>query len=112
MNIKIKSPDTEEDPQADYQWTQKHFDFIYDYMCKADAAITTLDGYEKYINVDSFIDWFLVHELSYNLDSCFRRSCYITKPTLSRLEMGPIWDFDLPSAICTWITRSTTTGLR
>ena len=95
VNIKIKSPDTEEDPQADYQWTQKHFDFIYDYMCKADAAITTLDGYEKYINVDSFIDWFLVHELSYNLDSCFRRSCYITKPTLSRLEMGPIWDFDL-----------------
>ena len=46
VNIKIKSPDTEEDPQADYQWTQKHFDFIYDYMCKADAAITTLDGYE------------------------------------------------------------------
>ena len=36
-----------------------------------------------------------MHELSYNLDSCFRRSCYITKPTLSRLEMGPIWDFDL-----------------
>ena len=95
VNIKIKSPDTEEDPQSEYNWTQEHFDFIYDYMCKADTAITTLDGYEKYINVDTFIDWFLVHELTYNLDSCFRRSCYITKPSLCRLEMGPVWDFDL-----------------
>lgn len=95
VNIKIKSPDTEEDPQADLNWDQKHFDFIYNYVCKADDAITHLDNYEKYINVDSFIDWFLVHELTYNLDSCFRRSCYITKQTLGRLEMGPVWDFDL-----------------
>ncbi len=95
VNILIKSPSTEEDPNADYNWEQKHFDFIYKYMCKADEAITTLTDYEKYINVDSFIDWFLVHELSYNLDSCFRRSCYITKPKLNRLEMGPVWDFDL-----------------
>lgn len=95
VNILIKSPDTELDPDSDYNWTQEHFDFIYDYMCKADQAITTLTDYEKYINVDSFIDWFLVHELTYNLDSCFRRSCYITKPILGRLEMGPIWDFDL-----------------
>ena len=95
MNIKIKSPDTEEDPQAEYNWTQAHYDFIYDYMCKADTAITTLTNYDKYINVNSFIDWFLVHEYTYNLDSCFRRSCYITKPKLYRLEMGPVWDFDL-----------------
>lgn len=95
VNIKIKSPDTEEDPNAEYNFTQKHYDFIYSYMCRADNAITTLTDYEDYINVDSFIDWFLVHEFSYNLDSCFRRSCYITKPKLSRLEMGPVWDFDL-----------------
>lgn len=95
VNILIKSPDTEEDPNAEYNWTQEHFDFIYDYMCKADNAITTLTDYERYINVESFIDWFLVHELTYNLDSCFRRSCYITKPKLGKLEMGPVWDFDL-----------------
>ncbi len=94
-DILIKSPDTENDPNAEYNWTQEHFDFIYDYMCKADTAITTLTDYEKYIDVDSFIDWFLVHELSYNLDSCFRRSCYVTKPKLGKLKMGPVWDFDL-----------------
>lgn len=94
-NIKIKSPDTEVDPNSDYNWTQEHYDFIYNYMCKADKAITTLTDYDKYINVDSFIDWFLVHEFTYNLDSCFHRSCFITKPKLGRLEMGPVWDFDL-----------------
>lgn len=95
VNIKIKSPDTEQDPNAEYNWTQEHYDFIYNYMCRADKAITTLTDYDKYINVDSFIDWFLVHEFTYNLDSCFHRSCYITKPKLARLEMGPVWDFDL-----------------
>ncbi len=94
-NIKIKSPDTDIDPDSDENWTQEHFDYIYDYVCRADTAITTLTDYEKYINVDSFIDWFLVQEFSYNLDSCFRRSCYITKPKLGKLEMGPVWDFDL-----------------
>ena len=95
INILIKSPDTEIDPNAEYNWTQEHFDFIYDYVCKADEAITTLTNYEKYIDVDSFIDWFLVQELTYNLDSCFRRSCYITKPKFGKLKMGPVWDFDL-----------------
>lgn len=95
INIKIKSPDTETDPNSDYNWTQEHFDFIYNYVCRADKAITTLTNYDKFIDIDSFVDWFLVHEFSYNLDSCFNRSCYITKPKLGRLEMGPVWDFDL-----------------
>lgn len=95
INIKIKSPDTDPDPNEEYNWTQEHFDYIYKYVCKADAAITTLTDYDDYIDVDSFIDWFILHELTYNLDSCFNRSCYITKPKLGRLEMGPVWDFDL-----------------
>ena len=95
INVLIKSPDTEIDPNEDYNWTQEHFDYIYDYVCRADKAITTLTDYDEYINVDSFIDWFLVHELTYNLDSCFHRSCYITKQSMCRLEMGPVWDFDL-----------------
>lgn len=95
INIKIKSPDTEIDPNSDYNWTQEHFDFIYNYVCRADKAITTLTDYDKFIDIDSFVDWFLVHEFTYNLDSCFNRSCYITKPKLGRLEMGPVWDFDL-----------------
>lgn len=87
-DIAIKSP-------KDEKLTQENYDYIYKYMCLADEAITTLDGYETYIDVDSFIDWFLLHELTYNLDSCFHRSCFITKDRGGKLKMGPVWDFDL-----------------
>lgn len=95
LNISIESPDIKPDPKRQFNWTQQHFDYIYDYMCKADDAVTKLENYEDYIDVDSFIDWFLVHELTYNLDSCFNRSCFITKPAGGKLKMGPVWDFDL-----------------
>lgn len=88
MDIAIKSP-------KDEKLTQENYDYIYKFMCLADEAVTTLNGYETYIDVDSFIDWFLLHELTYNLDSCFHRSCYITKDRGGKLKMGPVWDFDL-----------------
>ncbi len=87
-NILIKAPEDE-------KLKQENYDYIYEYMCRADKAITTLDGYDTYIDVDSFIDWFLLHELTYNLDSCFHRSCFLTKNRGEKLKMGPVWDFDL-----------------
>lgn len=75
--------------------TQAQADFIIDYCLKADAAVKALDGYEDYLDVDSLIDWFITHELFYNLESCFRRSCFLTKEPGGKLKMGPLWDFDL-----------------
>lgn len=88
INILIKAPEDE-------KLTQANYDYIYKYVSLADEAIVSLDGYETYIDVDSFIDWFLLHELTYNLDSCFHRSCYMTKDRGGKLKMGPVWDFDL-----------------
>lgn len=87
-NVLIKYPNDE-------KLTQEKYDYIYKYMTIVDEAITTLGDYETYIDVDSFIDWFLLHELTYNLDSCFHRSCYMVKDRGGRLTMGPVWDFDL-----------------
>ena len=86
--VVIRSP--EEDVITKEQRT-----FIQDYMNMAERAIISGSGYEEYIDVDSFCDWMIIHELSYNLDSCFRRSCFITKDKGGKLKMGPIWDFDL-----------------
>lgn len=88
MDIKIKAPKGE-------KLTQENYDYIYKYICMVDEKITTLSDYETYINVDSFIDWFLIHELTYNLDSCFHRSCFLIKDRGGKLELGPVWDFDL-----------------
>jgi hypothetical protein len=51
-------------------------------------------GYRAYIDVDSFIDFFLLNELSHNVDG-FRLSTYMHKDKKGKLKMGPIWDFNL-----------------
>ena len=86
--IAIKHPDST-------QLTKEQLDFLTDYVRDADEAVRMLDGYEDYIDVDSLIDWVIIHELTYNLDCCFRRSCYLIKEKGGKLKMGPIWDFDL-----------------
>lgn len=86
--VKVKDPDGDE-------LTDEQFSYIRDYMQKANDAVVSLDGYEDYIDVDSLIDWFILHEWTYNLDSSFRRSCYMVKEPGGKLVMGPPWDFDL-----------------
>ena len=84
----IKHPDST-------KLSQEQLDYLIDYVKAADEAVRTLSNYEEYIDVDSLIDWVILHELTYNLDSCFRRSCYLIKEKGGKLKMGPIWDFDL-----------------
>jgi hypothetical protein len=52
------------------------------------------EGYKKYIDVPSFIDFFLLTELMQNHDG-YRLSTYLQKERGEKLKMGPIWDFDL-----------------
>lgn len=54
------------------------------------------DGYAQYIDVPSFIDWYLVNELTKNNDAVFFTSCYLYyDPELKKICMGPDWDFDI-----------------
>lgn len=82
------------DPKPE-DMTDEQRKFIMDYVNAADSAIVTGGNYEDYIDVDSFVDWIIMQELTCNLDSCFRRSCYFTKDKGGKIKMGPIWDFDL-----------------
>jgi hypothetical protein len=53
-------------------------------------------GYRKYLDVDSFIDWYLVNEITKNPDAIFYSSVYIYyDPEKELYCMGPIWDFDI-----------------
>ena len=80
--------------------TDRQREFIQDYVNKTEEAIVSGVGYQDYIDVDSFIDWIIIHELTYNLDSCFQRSCFMTKDKGGKLQMGPIWDFDIAFGNC------------
>lgn len=75
-------------------------DFINDYetvLYSPDfASVTT--GYRKYIDTNSFIDYFIINELSRNNDG-FKKSSYFHKDKdsstqMAKLKAGPVWDFD------------------
>ena len=56
-----------------------------------------LNGYRKYIDVNSWVDYFLLSELSKNVDG-YRISTYFYKEKDSDgglLHMGPVWDYDI-----------------
>jgi hypothetical protein len=56
----------------------------------------TLVGYRNYLDVPSFIDYFLINELSRSNDG-FKKSVFYHKDKYSnggKLKAGPVWDFD------------------
>ena len=52
------------------------------------------NGYPAYIDVSSFVDFFLLNELSNNVDG-YRLSTFMYKDKNDKLTLGPIWDFNL-----------------
>lgn len=56
----------------------------------------TATGYRKYMDVASFIDYFIVNEVSRSADG-FKKSVFFHKDKYSnggKLHAGPVWDFD------------------
>ena len=57
-----------------------------------------INGYKKYLDLNSFLDYFIINELSRNNDG-FKKSCYFHKDkdsntAVAKLNAGPVWDFD------------------
>lgn len=72
-----------------------------------DEFETMLEGkdfatkYADYIDVNSFVDWYIVNEFAKNFDSLFQTSVYVYyDPAAGKLKMGPNWDFDLGVGNC------------
>lgn len=71
-----------------------------------------ISGYAKYIDQASFIDYFLINELTKNADA-YRISTYLYKDRDSidsKLHMGPIWDYNLGFGNVDYCTGPETTG--
>jgi spore coat protein CotH len=76
--------------------------YIQDYMHDFETALLDdtdgdFDGnytYTDYIDLDSFVDFFLLNELAHNADA-YRLSTFMYKDRGEKLHMGPVWDFNL-----------------
>ncbi|MDB4050179.1 CotH kinase family protein [Flavobacteriaceae bacterium] len=52
-------------------------------------------GYRSFIDIPSFVDWFIVNEISKNQDARSYSSIYFNYIPGEKIKMGPVWDFDL-----------------
>ena len=91
--INIKEPETE--------YNSTEFNYVNDLINEFENVLMGADfadpdiGYAKYIDVDSFIDWYLISEIVKNQDSKSFSSIFLNVIPGEKIKMGPLWDFDL-----------------
>ncbi len=85
--------------------------YIQDYVDQMEQSFQQSDyaapktGYAKWIDVPSFVDYFIHTEVSLNADG-FKRSTYFFKDkdeadgVVSKMEAGPVWDYNLAYGNC------------
>jgi len=64
-------------------------------VLKSSTFSNPTQGYQKYIDVDSFVDWYLINEITKNQDARNYSSIYLNVIPGEKIKMGPLWDFDL-----------------
>ncbi|MHC4284926.1 MAG: CotH kinase family protein, partial [Planctomycetota bacterium] len=80
--------------------TQAQADWIKGYLDEFETVLygpsftDPVNGYTKYIDVNSFLDIHILVEMTKNIDG-FRLSTYMSKDRGGKLNMGPAWDYNL-----------------
>ena len=102
QTINWRSPVSPHDPANIQKVTDDQQAYVDDYLNEfwsvlndpdQDVAYDPIDGYEKYIDVDSWIDHHLLNVVAFNVNAQ-RISAYFHKDVGGKIEFGPIWDFD------------------
>lgn len=101
----VKEPEDANEQQMNYIQSyfntfEKHifpdlptgFPYIQNYAHLAGIPDSTVYG--KYIDINSFINYWIVQELTENRDGRLPGSIYMYKGVGGKLSMGPLWDFD------------------
>ena len=94
MGVPMMFSDPEEPSAAQLAEIKKFFSDFEDCLYRSDFNDPET-GYAKYIDVKSFIDYFIVQELTKNTDGNLRKSSFITRKKGQKLVMYHLWDFDL-----------------
>lgn len=98
MDVPMMFSDPEEPTAQQLEYVQNLFQSFEDALRAKDWSEET--GYPKYIDVDSFIDYYIVQELTKNIDGNLRKSTFLTKERGKKLEMYHLWDFDITLGNC------------
>jgi hypothetical protein len=92
----LEYPKYDDDGFEDPAFYKQAFDYIKKYVEDVRAAIDSGSSTQikQLCDWNSFIDYFLVEELSKEVDS-YQMSIFVNKKVGGKMQMGPLWDFDI-----------------
>ncbi|MBQ4617508.1 MAG: CotH kinase family protein [Clostridia bacterium] len=104
LYVQVKTPEIPSKEQLNY--IETYLQTVNDLIRAQDERVW------DYIDMDGFIDWYLINETFKNTDSNFLSSVKLFKDKDGKLFMGPAWDFDLGSGAVAYSKIDDPTGWR
>lgn len=89
-----------ESPTAAQQSYVKNLFKSFENVLRSSYFADPSNGYARYIDVDSWVNNYIIQELTKNVDGNLRKSTFITKEKGKKLEMYHVWDFDFTLGNC------------
>lgn len=86
------------DPEVEYD--DDNYVFIKQFVLKAeevlfsDSFLDKDNGWQKYLDINSFVDYYIINEITKNTDAMWSSS-FMNLIRGGILKMGPLWDYDL-----------------
>ncbi len=110
LPIMFKDPEQPNDAQFNYVQTcfNRAESALY-----AESFLDSTEGYSHYIDVESFLKYYIVQELSKNCDGNMRGSCYLALKSDGKIYQPFVWDFDIAfgnAKHITWEQGATSAG--
>lgn len=96
VSFSLKDPDD----YSGWEQIKDYINNVEDVLFNDDIWLDKNKGYSKYLDIDSFIDWYIIEELTKNTD-CWWSSVFMYFDSKdNKLHMGPLWDFDVALGNC------------
>lgn len=89
----IKYPEDDKISIAQIDWIKAYIDTV-GRVLYSPTFLDAESGYKQYIDLQSFVDYWLIYELCINHELANPGSVYMWKNRNSKLHAGPLWDFD------------------
>ncbi|MFT3790106.1 MAG: DUF1566 domain-containing protein [Rudaea sp.] len=102
-SVLLNTPFCIDSPDYAIPLVDAQYDYISGYVSDtenalyADSFADPDTGYAAWIDVDSYVNWYLVQELMKNMDAIGVADVFFYKPRGGKLFHGPLWDFDVSS---------------
>jgi len=93
MPVTVKYPDEDEISQDQKDYITGHFQQFEDALFASNFT-DPVNGYRKYFDVDSYVNYYIVNEVMGNPDVFWSTYMY-KKDGDDKIYTGPVWDFDI-----------------